>query len=142
MSARISLDNRLVLEFLHGLRGKVDDMTSVMDKIGAKMGTRVLNRFETRTNPMGVPWSPRTESADMSRVHLAGRLLNSSVVLTFSVVPPPAGIDKTPKEHVGISRLLVPFIPRKPRTTVFPHNLNPTQEPHHVSKPRLPRSHR
>ncbi len=66
MSASISIDNRLVLEFLHGLRDKIDDMTPVMDSIGAEMETRVSNRFETQTDPMGVPWSPWAESTKAS----------------------------------------------------------------------------
>ena len=66
MSATISIDNRLVLEFLHGLRDKIDDMTPVMDSIGQRMETLVSNRFETRTDPMGVPWSPWAESTKAS----------------------------------------------------------------------------
>lgn len=66
MSASIRIDNAFVLEFLHGLRDKIDDMTPVMDSIGAKMETRVSNRFETQTDPMGVPWSPWAESTKAS----------------------------------------------------------------------------
>lgn len=62
MSASIRIDNAFVLEFLHGLRDKIDDMTPVMDSIGAEMEPRVSNRFETQTDPMGVPWSPWAES--------------------------------------------------------------------------------
>ena len=66
MSASIRIDNAFVLEFLHGLRDKIDDMTPVMDSIGAEMETRVSNRFETQTDPMGVPWSPWAESTKAS----------------------------------------------------------------------------
>ena len=66
MSASIRIDNAFVLEFLHGLRDKIDDMTPVMDSIGAQMETRVSNRFETQTDPMGVPWSPWAESTKAS----------------------------------------------------------------------------
>lgn len=62
MSASIRIDDRFVLEFLHGLRDKIDDMTPVMDSIGQEMETRVSNRFETQTDPMGVAWSPWAES--------------------------------------------------------------------------------
>lgn len=66
MSASIRIDNAFVLEFLHSLRGKIDDMTPVMDSIGQRMETLVSNRFETRTDPMGVPWSPWAESTKAS----------------------------------------------------------------------------
>lgn len=62
----ITLQDSPVLEFLHALRSKIDDMTPVMDSIGQRMETLVSNRFETRTDPMGVPWSPWAESTKAS----------------------------------------------------------------------------
>jgi len=75
MSASIRIDNAFVLEFLHGLRDKIDDMTPVMDSIGAEMETRVSNRFETQTDPMGVPWSPWAESTKASYPEKGHRFL-------------------------------------------------------------------
>lgn len=62
MAPTIRIDDRAVLEFLSNLRHKIDDMTPVMDSIGTEMETRVSNRFETQTDPMGLPWSPWAES--------------------------------------------------------------------------------
>ncbi len=66
MAGTIRIDDRFVLEFLHGLRHKIDDMTPVMDSIGAEMETRVSNRFETQTDPMGLAWAPWAESTKAS----------------------------------------------------------------------------
>ena len=66
MSASIRIDNAFVLEFLHSLRGKIDDMTPVMDSIGQRMETLVSNRFETRTDPMGVAWAEWKKSTEAS----------------------------------------------------------------------------
>lgn len=77
MSASITLDSQPLIEFLHGLRRKIDDMTPVMDSVGQEMETRVSNRFETRTDPMGVAWSPWAESTKASYpVDGNGRLLD------------------------------------------------------------------
>lgn len=66
MSASIKINDELVLNYLRALRHKIDDMTPVMDSIGAEMETRVSNRFETQTDPMGVPWSPWADSTKAS----------------------------------------------------------------------------
>lgn len=66
MAATIRIDDQALLEFLGGLRHKIDDMTPVMDSIGTEMETRVSNRFETQTDPMGVAWSPWAESTKAS----------------------------------------------------------------------------
>jgi phage virion morphogenesis protein len=62
MSGEITLNDRPLIEFFEQLRRKIDDLTPVMDSIGQEMETRVSNRFETQTDPMGVPWSPWAES--------------------------------------------------------------------------------
>lgn len=66
MSASITLNDQPVLEFLHALGKKLDDLTPVMDSIGQEMETRVSNRFETQTDPMGVAWSPWADSTRKS----------------------------------------------------------------------------
>jgi len=62
MAGTIRIDDQFVLEFLHGLRHKIDDMTPVMDSIGAEMETRVSSRFETQTDPTGIAWAPWADS--------------------------------------------------------------------------------
>lgn len=66
MSGQITLDASPVIEFLHSLRNKIDDLTPVMDSIGQEMETRVSNRFETQTDPLGVAWSPWAEATKKS----------------------------------------------------------------------------
>lgn len=62
MAASITLLDAPVLDVLHDLTRKIDDMTPVMDSIGQEMETRVSDRFETQTDPMGVVWSPWADS--------------------------------------------------------------------------------
>jgi phage gpG-like protein len=62
MSKPITIDSRPVLELLQELSGKCNDMSELMGGIGSELETRISNRFETRTDPMGVPWLPWAES--------------------------------------------------------------------------------
>lgn len=66
MSGTISINDREVLEFLYELGRRVGDMTPLMDRIGAAMEVRVSNRFETQTDPAGVPWAPWAPSTKLS----------------------------------------------------------------------------
>ena len=56
MSASITVNDRLVVEFLTELGKKVGDLRGLMDSIGQEMETRVANRFESQTDPSGAPW--------------------------------------------------------------------------------------
>jgi len=77
MSVTISINDEAILEFLHGLMRKSQDLTPLMDDIGAAMDKRVSDRFETESDPMGVPWSPWAESTRKSYPENGhGRLLD------------------------------------------------------------------
>ena len=56
MPASITINDRLVVEFLAELGKKAGNLRGLMDEIGQQMETRVSNRFETRTDPSGAPW--------------------------------------------------------------------------------------
>lgn len=56
MPASITINDRLVVEFLAELGKKAGNLRGLMDSIGQEMETRVSNRFETRTDPSGAPW--------------------------------------------------------------------------------------
>lgn len=56
MPASITINDRLVVEFLEELGKKAGNLRGLMDEIGQQMETRVSNRFETRTDPSGAPW--------------------------------------------------------------------------------------
>ena len=56
MSASITVNDRLVVEFLTDLGKRTGNLRSLMDSIGQEMETRVANRFETQTDPSGAPW--------------------------------------------------------------------------------------
>ncbi|MDD3328344.1 MAG: phage virion morphogenesis protein [Zoogloea sp.] len=56
MPASITINDRLVVEFLAALGKKAGNLRGLMDSLGQKMETRVSNRFETRTDPSGAPW--------------------------------------------------------------------------------------
>lgn len=48
---------------LHALYARMRDMRPVLESIGTELETRVSNRFETRTDPLGkfwAPWAPAT----------------------------------------------------------------------------------
>ena len=56
MPASITINDRLVVEFLAALGKKAGNLRGLMDSIGQEMETRVANRFETQTDPSGAPW--------------------------------------------------------------------------------------
>lgn len=41
---------------------RLSDPTPLMEEIGGTLESRVLGRFETRTDPSGTPWSPWRDS--------------------------------------------------------------------------------
>lgn len=54
----ITVYDRAILDVLNDLRGRLDDMTPVMDAIGMEMEARVSRRFEDETDPAGNLWKP------------------------------------------------------------------------------------
>ena len=56
MSASITVNDRLVVEFLTEIGKRTGNLRGLMDSIGQEMETRVANRFETQTDPSGAPW--------------------------------------------------------------------------------------
>ncbi|MCE1184194.1 MAG: phage virion morphogenesis protein [Rhodocyclales bacterium] len=62
MAASITLLDAQVLDVLHDLMRKINNMTPVMDSIGQEMEAQVSDRFETQMDPMGVAWSPWANS--------------------------------------------------------------------------------
>lgn len=47
---------------LEKLQASLDNLTPVMSEIGQQLESNVRQRFETRTDPNGVPWKPWAES--------------------------------------------------------------------------------
>lgn len=62
----IKVNDQLVLDALSHLMRQVTDMQPAMAGIGQEMVTRVSNRFETETDPLGHPWLPWSESTKKS----------------------------------------------------------------------------
>lgn len=62
MPASITINDRLVVEFLSELGKKAGNLRGLMDSIGQEMETRVSNRFETQTDPAGAPWMQWADS--------------------------------------------------------------------------------
>jgi phage virion morphogenesis protein len=54
----IEVDNREVRRALEQLSRRGQDMSPVMRAIGADMERRMLERFETKTDPTGRKWAP------------------------------------------------------------------------------------
>jgi len=49
---------------LEKLQASMGNLTPVMSEIGDRLEEKVRQRFETRTDPNGVPWKPWAESTD------------------------------------------------------------------------------
>jgi phage virion morphogenesis protein len=79
----IEIDDREVRQALERLRRRVQDMSPVMRAIGADMERRMLERFETETDPAGRKWAPlakRTLKAKKGRgsiLYQHGTLMDS-----------------------------------------------------------------
>jgi phage virion morphogenesis protein len=54
----IEIDDREVIDALAKLQRRVADLSPVMRAIGADMEQRMLERFETQTDPTGRKWAP------------------------------------------------------------------------------------
>jgi len=58
----ITVDSKLVMDKLHQIQKHMADLTPAMEAIGQTLESRISARFETRTDPMGKPWSPWKQS--------------------------------------------------------------------------------
>ena len=58
----ITVDDSAFRTYLKQLQKDLGDLYPVMDSIGNALETRVRQRFQTRTDPQGQPWSPWRES--------------------------------------------------------------------------------
>lgn len=58
----ITVDDRAFRSYLAELRGRLGDLTPVMQSIGQELETRISARFETESDPMGVAWHPWAQS--------------------------------------------------------------------------------
>jgi phage virion morphogenesis protein len=54
----ITVDDQAFRDYLGQLDGRLTDMTPVMQSIGQELEARISARFETETDPGGVPWAP------------------------------------------------------------------------------------
>lgn len=62
MPVSITINDRLVVEFLEELGKKAGNLRGLMDEVGQQMETRVSNRFETESDPSGTPWMQWADS--------------------------------------------------------------------------------
>ncbi|MCK6376842.1 MAG: phage virion morphogenesis protein [Zoogloea sp.] len=62
MSIKIEVTSREVLDVLSQYLELAENPRKVMDAIGATLDNQVSNRFETETDPDGVPWAPWMQS--------------------------------------------------------------------------------
>lgn len=57
MDIKIEITNQPVLDMFNRMIATGQDMHPMLDAIGATMEEKVRNRFETKTDPDGVPWA-------------------------------------------------------------------------------------
>ncbi|MCA0324694.1 MAG: phage virion morphogenesis protein [Proteobacteria bacterium] len=62
----IDVDDQAFRDYLARLQGRLDDLTPAMQSIGQEMEGRIKGRFETETDPLGVPWTPWAPSTAAS----------------------------------------------------------------------------
>ena len=58
----ITVEDRAIRAKLEKLQASLDNLTPVMSEIGDRLEEKTRQRFETRTDPNGVPWKPWAES--------------------------------------------------------------------------------
>jgi phage gpG-like protein len=58
----VTVNSKPVDDLLTKLLGSMGDLTPAMKSIGQELNSRISARFETRTDPLGTPWAPWTES--------------------------------------------------------------------------------
>lgn len=54
----ITVDDSAFRSYLAELADRLGDLTPVMESIGQRLETRISARFETESDPAGVPWAP------------------------------------------------------------------------------------
>lgn len=57
MSLIVTVDSAPLAAVLDRLYGVTNDLTPIMHNIGFEMENRVLERFDTETDPLGLPWA-------------------------------------------------------------------------------------
>lgn len=60
MSYIVTVDSRPMDVVLHQLYEAVQDLSPVMGSIGMEFEGRISGRFETETDPLGIPWAEWT----------------------------------------------------------------------------------
>ena len=58
----VAVQDQVFQAHMGRLLARLGDLTPVMEEIGGTLENRVLNRFQTRTDPSGVHWAPWRES--------------------------------------------------------------------------------
>lgn len=54
----ISVQDTGIQHYLQQLHSKLGDLTPVLHDVGVELESRVGQRFETRTDPLGRAWHP------------------------------------------------------------------------------------
>lgn len=62
----VTVDDSAYRAHLNRLQKALGNMEPVMDSIGSKLESNVLNRFATKTDPNGAPWSPWEPATEQS----------------------------------------------------------------------------
>lgn len=65
----ISVQDTGIQDYLQQLHSKLGDLTPVLHEVGMELESRVSQRFETRTDPLGRAWHPWAESTIKSYPH-------------------------------------------------------------------------
>ena len=58
MSLTVTVDSAALHDLLDRLQKATGDLTPIMSAIGMEMENRVRGRFETQSDPLGIPWAP------------------------------------------------------------------------------------
>ncbi|WP_153108942.1 phage virion morphogenesis protein [Propionivibrio limicola] len=64
MSLTVTVKSDSLSSVLAKLYAKTNDLSPVMSALGMEMENRVKERFESQTDPLGVPWSPWKPSTE------------------------------------------------------------------------------
>jgi phage gpG-like protein len=96
MGISVTVENAGVLNSLAVLLGRMTDLTPAMRDIGTKLESRVLLRFDTKTDPAGQPWAPWSPlHAKLRAEQRRGTLLSFSGRMRASLtnVPGPTSVE-------------------------------------------------
>lgn len=58
----IAVNDQVWRDVVATLHNRLSDLTPVLAEIGMELESRVSSRFETRTDPDGMPWAPWAQS--------------------------------------------------------------------------------